>query len=136
MADTTDKKSLSLEGARKVLDAALAEAKKQKFNLSIAIVDEAGHLLSYARMDEAGLASVKVSIAKARAAALFKRPTKFWEESYATRPVIAHLPGALPIEGGLPLLVGGKVVGAIGCSGASSAQDGQVAAAAAATLGG
>jgi uncharacterized protein GlcG (DUF336 family) len=135
MADTTDKKSLSLDGARKVLDASLAEAKKQKFNLSIAIVDEAGHLLSYARMDEAGLASVRVSVAKARCAALFKRPTKFWEESHATRPVIANLPGVLPIEGGLPLTVGGKVVGAIGCSGASSAQDGQVAAVGAAALG-
>jgi glc operon protein GlcG len=135
MADTTDKKSLSLDGARKVLDAALAEAKKQKFSLSIAIVDDAGHLLAYARMDEAGLASVRVSVAKARCAALFKRPTKAWEETFATRPAIANLPGVLPIEGGVPLIVSGKVVGAIGASGASSAQDGQVAAVGAATLG-
>jgi len=135
MADTTDKKSLSFDGARKVLDASLAEAKKQKFNLSIAVVDEAGHLLAYARMDEAGLASVRVSVAKARCAALFKRPTKQWEETFATRPAVANLPGVLPIEGGLPLTVGGKIVGAIGCSGASSAQDGQVAAVGAAVLG-
>jgi glc operon protein GlcG len=86
-------------------------------------------------MDEAGLASVRVSVAKARCAALFKRPTKAWEETFATRPAIANLPGVLPIEGGVPLIVGGKVVGAIGASGASSAQDGQVAAVGAATLG-
>jgi uncharacterized protein GlcG (DUF336 family) len=87
-------------------------------------------------MDGTGLASAAVAQAKARAAALFKRPTKFWEDAYASgKTHLGLLPGVLPVEGGLPILSGGAVVGAIGVSGASSVQDGQIAAAGVAVLG-
>lgn len=135
MADLADRKTLTLEGARKVIAAAEAEAKKNNFALSMSVVDEAGHLLHFIRMDGAGLASVEVSAAKARAAVMFKRPTKFWEDAYASgKTHLASLPGVLPIEGGVPLMAGDKVVGGLGVSGASSAQDGQCAAAGVAAL--
>ncbi|MGH7013267.1 MAG: GlcG/HbpS family heme-binding protein [Stellaceae bacterium] len=136
MASLADKKVLTLTGARAIIAAAEAEARKHDLNVTMSVVDDGGHLLHLARMDETGLASVEVSIAKARAAAMFKRPTKFWEDAYASgKTHLASLPGVLPIEGGVPLTVGGKVIGALGVSGASSAQDGQVAVAGAAALG-
>ncbi|HVA35535.1 MAG TPA: heme-binding protein [Stellaceae bacterium] len=136
MANLADRKALTLTAARAIVAAAEAEARKHSLNVTMTVVDEGGHLLHLARMDETGLASVEVSIAKARAAVMFKRPTKFWEDAYASgRTHLASLPGVLPIEGGVPLLVGGKVIGAFGVSGANSAQDGQVAAAGAAALG-
>ena len=136
MADFADRKTLSLNGARKAAQAAEAEAKKQSLTVSIAVLDEGGHLLHFSRMDGTGLASAAVAQAKARAAALFKRPTKFWEDAYASgKTHLGLLPGVLPVEGGLPILSGGAVVGAIGVSGASSVQDGQIAAAGVAVLG-
>ena len=136
MANLADKKALTLTAARAIIAAAESEARKHNLNVTMTVVDDGGHLLHLARMDETGLASVEVSIAKARAAVMFKRPTKFWEDAYASgKTHLATLPGVLPIEGGVPLLVGDKLVGAIGVSGASSAQDGQVAAAGAAALG-
>jgi glc operon protein GlcG len=136
MANLADKKALTLTAARAIVAAAEAEARKHNLNVTMAVVDDGGHLLHLARMDDTGLASVDVSIAKARAAVMFKRPTKFWEDAYASgKTHLATLPGVLPIEGGVPLLIDGKVVGALGVSGASSAQDGQVAAAGVAALG-
>jgi glc operon protein GlcG len=136
MANLADKKALTLTAARAIVAAAEAEARKHNLNVTMTVVDEGGHLLHLARMDETGLASVEVSIAKARAAVMFKRPTKFWEDAYASgKTHLASLPGVLPIEGGIPLMADGKVIGALGVSGASSAQDGQVAAAGAAALG-
>jgi len=136
MANLADKKALTLTAARTIVAAAEAEARKHNLNVTMTVVDEGGHLLHLARMDETGLASVEVSIAKARAAVMFKRPTKFWEDAYASgKTHLASLPGVLPIEGGIPLMTDGKVIGALGVSGASSAQDGQVAAAGAAALG-
>lgn len=136
MANLADKKALTLTAARAIVAAAEAEARKHNLNVTMTVVDDGGHLLHLARMDETGLASVEVSIAKARAAVLFKRPTKFWEDAYASgKTHLATLPGVLPIEGGVPLMAEGKLVGALGVSGASSAQDGQVAAAGAAALG-
>jgi len=137
MADLADKKALTLAAARTIVAAAEAEARKHNLNVTMSVVDDGGYLLHLARMDDTGLASVEVSIAKARAAVMFKRPTKFWEDAYASgKTHLANLPGVLPIEGGMPLTVGGKIIGAVGVSGASSAQDGQVAAAGAAALGG
>lgn len=137
MADLADKKALTLAAARAIVAAAEAEARKHNLNVTMSVVDDGGYLLHLARMDDTGLASVEVSIAKARAAVMFKRPTKFWEDAYASgKTHLANLPGVLPIEGGMPLTVGGKIIGAVGVSGASSAQDGQVAAAGAAALGG
>lgn len=137
MVALADKKALTLAAARAIVAAAEAEAHKHDLHVSMAVVDDGGHLLHLVRMDEAGLASVEVSVAKARAAVMFKRPTKFWEDAYASgKTHLANLPGVLPIEGGMPLTVGGKIIGAVGVSGASSAQDGQVAAAGAAALGG
>lgn len=137
MADLADKKALTLAAARAIVAAAEAEARKHNLNVTMSVVDDGGYLLHLARMDDTGLASVEVSIAKARAAVMFKRPTKFWEDAYASgKTHLANLPGVLPIEGGMPLTAGGKIIGAVGVSGASSAQDGQVAAAGAAALGG
>ncbi len=135
MANLADKKTLTLAAARAIVAAAEAEARKHNLNVTMTVVDEGGHLLHLARMDETGLASVEVSIAKARAAVMFKRPTKFWEDAYASgKTHLAKLPGVLPIEGGVPLTVGGQIIGALGVSGASSAQDGQIAGAGAAAL--
>jgi glc operon protein GlcG len=136
MATLTDKKTLNLEAAREIAAAAEAEARKNGWNVSIAILDDGGHLLHYLRMDEAPLGSVNVSQAKARSALLFKRPTKVFSETVAGGRVnMLALPGAIPVEGGVPLLAGGKVVGSIGVSGVTSEQDGEVAAAGAAVLG-
>ncbi len=137
MADLADKKALTLAAARAIVAAAEAEARKHNLNVTMSVVDDGGHLLHLARMDDTGIASVEVSVAKARAAVMFRRPTKFWEDAYASgKTHLANLPGVLPIEGGMPLTIGGKIIGAVGVSGASSAQDGQVAAAGAAALGG
>jgi uncharacterized protein GlcG (DUF336 family) len=94
----------------------------------IAIVDDGGNLMYLERMDESQLGSLDVSIAKARCALLFKRPTKALEDAVAGgRAVVMTLPNAVPVEGGLPLTAYGKIVGAIGISGATSPQDGIVA---------
>jgi glc operon protein GlcG len=122
------KKSLSLAEARQIAAAAEAEAAKNQWNVTIAILDEGGHLLYLERMDDAPLAGVVVAQEKARTSVLFRRPTKSIEESIlGGRLVMLALPGATPIEGGLPLLNGDKLVGGIGVSGVQSAQDAQIA---------
>jgi uncharacterized protein GlcG (DUF336 family) len=94
----------------------------------IAVVDDGGHLIHLSRMDGALIASVTVAEEKARCAAQFKRPTKFFEDGVAAgRQVLLSLPGVIPIEGGIPLMAGSQLIGAIGVSGGSAAQDGQVA---------
>jgi uncharacterized protein GlcG (DUF336 family) len=127
---------ISMETARKVADAALAEGKKNGWNVAAAVVDPAGDLVFFERMDNTQAASTIISQEKARTAARFKRPSKALEDAVAGgRQVILSLPGATPIEGGVPLVIDGKIVGAIGVSGATSPQDGQCAMAAAETLG-
>jgi uncharacterized protein GlcG (DUF336 family) len=99
--------------------------------MCIAVVDAGAHLLHFERMDDAQLASIEVSIRKARGAVLFKRPTKVFEDMLAGgRTAILSLPDVMPIEGGIPILVDGKLAGAIGVSGGTAQQDGQVAGAA------
>jgi glc operon protein GlcG len=123
-----DKKALTLAAAKRIAAAAEQEAIKNKWNMFIAIVDDGGNLMFLQRMDDAQLASQEVSVQKARSALLFKRPTKALEDAVTGgRIVMMALANAVPVEGGLPLMAYGKVVGAIGVSGASSPQDGIVA---------
>ncbi len=128
--------SLGVEAARKVADAALAEAKKNGWNVAAAVVDTHGELVFFERMDNTQFGSNRVAQDKARSAARFKRPTKAFEDGVKGQAVnLLGLPGAVPLEGGVPILVGGRIVGAIGVSGATSAQDGQCARAGVETLG-
>ena len=98
--------------------------------MAVAIVDPSGNLVYYEKMDNTQLGSASVAIDKARSAALFKRPTKAFQDAVAAGGEglrILRLQGATPLEGGIPLLLDGKIVGAIGVSGATSAQDAQCA---------
>jgi glc operon protein GlcG len=121
---------ISLEHAKKVAAPALAEALKHNLSIVVAVVDTSGNLVYYEKMDNTLLGSANVAIAKARSSAAFKRPTKAFEDLLATGGTglrVLRLPGALPLEGGIPLLLDGKIIGAIGVSGATSAQDTQCA---------
>jgi uncharacterized protein GlcG (DUF336 family) len=129
--------AISLEDAKKAAAPALAEAAKNKWTMAVAIVGPAGNLIYYEKMDNTQLGSAEVAIDKARSAALFKRPTKAFQDALAAGGDglrILGLKGAVPIEGGIPLVMDGKIVGAIGVSGGTSAQDGQCAKAGADTL--
>ncbi|MEO7648506.1 MAG: heme-binding protein [Gemmatimonadaceae bacterium] len=121
---------ISLDDAKRVAAPALAEARKNNWNVAVAIVDYSGNLVYYEKMDGTQLGSVNVSIAKARSAALFKRPTKAFQDVVAAGGEglrVLRLEGAVPLEGGVPIIIGGMIVGAIGVSGVTSQQDGQVA---------
>jgi glc operon protein GlcG len=127
-AELTTRKSLNLAAAKQIAAAAEAEAIKNKWNVVITVLDEGGNLLYLQRMDETQIGSIEVSQAKARSAVGFKRPTKAFEDTLAGgRQAILKLPGAIPVEGGLPLMIGERCLGAIGISGVTSAQDGQIA---------
>jgi glc operon protein GlcG len=129
--------SIVAEQAKTIAAAAVAEAKKNQWTMAIAIVDTAGDLVYFERMDHTQVGSVDVAIAKARAAARFKRPTKAFQDALAAGGEgwrILSLDGAVAVEGGLPLMSGGRIVGAVGASGGTSQQDGVTAAAGAATL--
>lgn len=129
-AQTRDVRVVDADGARRALLAAEAEAKKNGWAMSIAVVDPGGELIGFLRMDGASPGSIDISRAKARTAARFRRPTKAFEESVAGgRTAILSFEGVVTVEGGVPIVIGGAVVGAVGVSGASSAQDGLVAAA-------
>jgi glc operon protein GlcG len=127
-AAQTQQPILTLEAATRIADAAQAEATRNKWNVVIAVVDGGGYLVHLRRLDGTQLGSVAVAEDKAKSAALFRRPTKAFADAVASgRTGILRLSGAIPIEGGVPLLVGDQVVGAIGVSGVMSEQDGQVA---------
>ncbi len=131
-----NKKILGLADAKKIAEAAEAEAIRNKWLVIIAIVDDGGHLVYLQRLDGAQFGSIDVAIAKAHAAIAFKRPTKAWEELVNQGHVrYLALPGSLPLEGGLPLIVDGQIVGAIGVSGVKSNEDAQIAKAGADALG-
>ena len=130
------KHTLTLETAQRIADAAEKFAHKKKWDVVITIVDDGGHLIYLARMDGTQIGSIEVAQAKARTALAFKRPTKIWSDALTSgRTPILGLPGVTPVEGGLPLMVKGEFVGAIGISGVTSEQDGQIAQAGAAVLG-
>jgi glc operon protein GlcG len=119
---------IGLDKAKQVADAAAAEAQKNGWAMAIAIVDPAGMLVFFEKLDNTQNGSVRVSQEKARSAALFRRPTKVFEDALVGgRQAILALSGAVPIDGGVPLVSEGKIVGAVGVSGGTSPQDGQVA---------
>ncbi len=128
---------ITLEMAKKVATAAQVEATRNHWLMTIAVVDSAGNLIYYERADNSQWASSKVAIEKARSAAIYKRPTKAFQDALAKGGVntrVLALDGAIPVEGGVPLISDGKIVGAIGVSGDLSENDAQCANAAAQTL--
>ena len=135
-AQLVEKPTLSLDGARMVAAAAAAEARKGQAGGSIAVVDDGGNLLYLERLDDTFAAAANISIAKARSAANFRRDTRVFEEAIRNgRTSLVANPELLPLQGGVPIVVKGKVVGAIGVAGANSAQqDEDIAKAAAETF--
>src|SRR5262245_51524542 len=129
--------AIGLDNAKKAAAPALAEARKNSWTMAVAIVDPGGNLIYFEKMDGTQTGSVNVAIEKARTAALFKRPTKAFQDTLAAGADglrILGLPGATPVEGGMPLLMNGAIVGAIGVSGGASSQDAQCAQAGVAAL--
>jgi glc operon protein GlcG len=128
---------ISLDQAKKVMAGAEAEAAKNKWNMVIAVLDSGGHLVMLERMDGTQLGSIDAAKDKAYSAVLYRRPTKVFQDLVGQGGPnlrLLRLAGASPLEGGIPIVVDGKIVGAIGVSGASSEQDAQVAKAGADTL--
>jgi glc operon protein GlcG len=124
-------KYLTLEGAKKMMAAAEAEARKNNWNVAIAIVDSGGNLLLFQKLDETQSGSIDVAIGKARTAATFKRPTKALEEIISGgRSVFLAVEGITPLQGGLPIMIDGQLLGGVGVSGVLSSQDEQVSQAA------
>jgi len=127
-AQLAEKKTLTLAASKKIAAAAEAEARNNNWNVVIVIVDDAGNLIFLERMDDVQIASVEIAQLKARSAALYCRPTKAFADRLAGGDQgVLRLPGAAPMEGGVPILADGKVIGAIGVSGVQSQQDGQIA---------
>jgi glc operon protein GlcG len=121
---------ISLENAKKAAAAAIAEARKNNWTMALAVVDPNGTLVYYEKLDNTQIGSSQVAISKARSAALFKRPTKSFQDQVAKGGDglrTLGLEGAVPVEGGIPIVIEGKIVGAIGMSGGTSAQDAQCA---------
>jgi uncharacterized protein GlcG (DUF336 family) len=128
---------IGIESAKKAAAAAIAEATKNHWNMAVAVVDPNGTLIYYEKMDNTQLGSADVAVEKARSAARFKRPTKAFQDALAAGGAglrILSLPGAVAVEGGIPIIAEGKIVGAIGLSGDTSDHDGQCAAAGAAVI--
>jgi len=129
------KKTLNLPMAKQIAAASEKEAAKNGWMMYITVVDDGANIVYLERFDDAQLGSFEVSIEKAKTAVLFRRPSKAFEDQVAAgRNGILKLPGALPVEGGIPLMADGKVIGAIGVSGGTSQQDAQVAQAGVAAL--
>jgi glc operon protein GlcG len=121
---------IGLEAAKKLMTAAEAEAMKNNWGMAIAIIDSTGHVVMLHRMDNTQYGSIAVAEDKARTALDFRRPSKVFEDLVAQGGLglrTLGLRGATPLEGGLPIIVDGKIIGAIGVSGATAVQDGQVA---------
>ena len=124
---------VTTEQARNAVSVALAEARANGWAMAAAVVDPAGILVYFEKVDDTQHASPQIAIDKARSAALFKRPTKMFQDSVERGGVglrVMKLRGAMPVEGGVPLVVNGQIVGALGVSGGTAEQDGQCAKAA------
>ena len=120
--------AVNLETAKKIAAAAVQEAKKNNFKMAIAVVDNHGFLVYYEMLDDTQTGSANIAVQKARTAAMFRRPTKALEDGVSGgRNALLSLPDVVMLEGGEPIVVDGKVIGAIGVSGGSTTQDGQVA---------
>lgn len=131
----TNKPVLTLELAKQVAAAAAAEAQHNEWRVTIAVVDDGGHLLYLQRSHDTQFGTIETAIQKAHAAVAFQRPTKASEDAVLSgRLIHLALPGVIPAEGGVPLLLDGCIVGGLGISGVRSFQDGQIAAAGAAVL--
>jgi glc operon protein GlcG len=127
-ADLPTKKVLTLAVAKKIAAAAETEANRRGSTVVIVVVDDGGHLLVLERLDDTQVASVEVGIGKARTAAIFRRPTKVFEDQVRDGRVAAlALPGATPLQGGVPIVYEGKVIGAIGVSGNTPQEDEDIA---------
>jgi uncharacterized protein GlcG (DUF336 family)/mannose-6-phosphate isomerase-like protein (cupin superfamily) len=123
-AQVSNKKSLNLEGARKVIAAAMAEAKRVNAPGGVvAVVDDGGNLVALERMDGTFTAGANVSVGKAKTAVMFKRPTKFFEDVIKNgRTAMVALPDFTPLQGGIPIEYEGQIIGGVGVSGAATAQ--------------
>jgi glc operon protein GlcG len=131
MTHTRDARMLTLEAAKALAEAGAAEAKRRGWTVAIAVVNPEGGLILFHCLDDTQPASHDIAIAKARAAARFRRPTKALEDAVTGgRQVLLGVPGLLPLEGGVPVTDGGAVIGAVGVSGMTSSEDGVIAAAA------
>ena len=119
--------TLTAADVQKMVAACKSEATKNKWSVSIAVVDEGGYLLYLERLDGAGPVTAEVATEKAVTAARTRRPTKFWEDRLKERPAFMKFPGVLPLQGGVPVLYQNECVGAIGVSGVQSHEDEQIA---------
>lgn len=129
--------SVTPDVAKRAAAAAIVEGRKEGLQMAVAIVDTGGYLVYFERMPDTQVGSVDVAIGKAKSAALFRRPTKVFQDGVAAGGAgirFLGLTGAVPVEGGVPLVVNGKVIGAVGASGGTSDQDGRVANAGAAVI--
>jgi uncharacterized protein GlcG (DUF336 family) len=129
--------AISLADAKGILGSAAIEAKKNNWHVVIAIVDSGGHLVALERMDNTQFASIEIAQGKARTSVAFLRPSKVFQDGLAAGGDALRslkIPDLFPIEGGLPIVRDGKVIGAIGVSGVTSAQDGRIAAAGISTI--
>ncbi len=127
-AQLLDKKALTLAEARKAVAAATAEAKANNWNVVIAVVDDAGYPLSIDRLDNTQRPSVDIAVGKAKTAALFRRPSAALEEAINKgRTALLSAEGYVFMQGGVPIIVNGEVIGAVGVSGVRADQDEQVA---------
>lgn len=132
-AQLIEKTALTLDGAKKIAAAAEQKARTEGAKVVIAVVDEGGNLLVLERLDDTQVASVNVGIDKARTAAIYRRPSKVFEDQVKNGRVSAlALHGAVALQGGVPIIVGGNVIGAIGVSGETPSQDEDIALAGAA----
>jgi len=131
-----EKKVLSLDAARTIVAAAEAEAKARGLGVVIVVVDDGGHVIELARMDTAQVASVNVGIGKARTAAIYRRPSRVFEEQIKNGRIAAlALADATPLQGGIPVMIDGRVVGAVGVSGDTPQADEEIAIAGANAIG-
>ena len=121
------KKALSLDAARTIAAAAEAFARKNNWSVTLAILDDGGHLLYFQRMDGVNIGAIEVCLRKAESAVKFKRPGKAFADRIPGQPQVMVIPGAFPFEGGLPIVAGGEVIGGIGVSGATAEQDAMIA---------
>lgn len=129
------KPCLTSADVKKIMAAALAEAQRNAWAVTVAIVDDGGFMLALERMDGAAVTTAEVAVGKAKTAALTKRPSKFFEDRVKERPAFIAFPAGLYIQGALPILQDGDCVGAVGVSGVQSFEDEQIARAGIAALG-